>query len=82
MQEKLFISISSPDKILWEGEADSFTSENSQGVFDVLPGHANFITIIEQKPITVHRVDGSKEFAFSSAIVYVRANNITIYANI
>ena len=82
MHEKLFVSISSPEKIVWEGEADALTSENSKGSFDVLPGHANFITIIEKKPIIVRRIDGEKEFTFPTAILYVRANNVTVYTNI
>jgi len=82
MQEKLFISITSPEKIVWEGEADALSSENSQGPFDILPGHANFVTIIEKKPVIIRREDGDKEFQFATAILYVSSNTITVYTNI
>lgn len=82
MHNKLFISISSPEKIVWEGEADALSSENTKGTFDVLPGHANFITMVEKRPIVVHRVDGDKEFTFPTAILYVRSNNVTVYTDI
>ena len=82
MQESLFVSINSPEKIVWEGEAQSFSSENSRGVFDILPGHANFVTIVEKKPVIVRRADGNKEFEFATAIIYVKANNVTVYTNI
>lgn len=82
MQEKLFVSVNSPEKIVWEGEADAVSSENSRGVFDILPGHANFITIVEKKPILVHRQDGDRGFQFDTAILYVRSNNLTIYTNV
>lgn len=82
MQEKLFVSISSPEKILWEGEAESVSSENSKGAFDILSGHSNFVTIIEKKPLVVRRLDGDREFEFSTAIIYVHQNHITIYTDI
>lgn len=82
MQQKLFVSINSPEQVIWEGEADGISSENSKGVFDVLPGHANFVTIIDKKKLLVHRFDGDREFPLDRAVIYVRSNLVTIYTNI
>ena len=51
--EEFKIRISNPHEVVWEGTATALSSENSQGKFDVLSQHANFITIIKEKPITL-----------------------------
>lgn len=78
---KLLVTVSSPEKIVWEGEAQAVTSTNSQGTFDILPEHANFVTVIENKPITIHRADEEKSFTFETAVIYVRSNVVTVYVN-
>jgi len=59
---QLEVVVNSPDKLIWEGKAYSISSENSAGVFDILPEHANFVTMIENKPITIRT--GLKEEVF------------------
>ena len=76
---KLAVEINSPEKELWKGEALSVSSENLSGVFDILPFHANFITIIENKPIKIRTPEKMEEFNFSNAILYATKNKIIIY---
>jgi F0F1-type ATP synthase epsilon subunit len=79
----LKIIIKSPDKDIFSGEAESLSSQNSAGKFDVLPGHANFITVIENRPIVIRQSEKEKrEFVFPLAILSVNNNFITIYTNI
>ena len=77
--ELLTVEISSPDKQIWQGTAESVSSENSTGVFDILPFHANFITIIEDKPIKIKTLDKTEEFKFANSILYVSRNKVLIY---
>ena len=76
----LKVRILSPQKLIFQGEAISVSSTNSQGKFDILPQHANFITLIENSPITV-RVKGQKAltFKFPLAIMNVSENKVDIY---
>lgn len=78
----LKVRISSPDETMWEGEAYSLSSVNSQGPFDILPFHTNFITIVENQPIKVHTPTKWEEFTFTNAIIYNRRNEVYIYTNI
>lgn len=74
------VKVSSPNKVLFEGQVESVTSTNSNGIFDILADHANFITLIENKPITI-RAPGqpSLAFTFSIAIIYTSQNIVNIY---
>ena len=79
----LHVRIISPQQLIFEGEANTVSSKNLAGPFDILPKHANFITMIENWPIIV-RVPGQKPlvFKFALAIVLVRDNKVNIYTYI
>ena len=78
----LKVRISSPDAVIWEGDAISVSSINSQGPFDILPYHTNFITIVENQPIKIHTPVKWEEFTYTNAIIYNRKNTVLIYTNI
>ena len=50
-QNALNVKILSPTQTIFEGEALSVSSVNSTGKFDILPYHANFITLIQKNPV-------------------------------
>lgn len=76
----LHVRIVSTTQLLLDSEALSVSSKNSAGPFDVLPEHANFITMIENTPIIV-RFDKQKPhtFTFPMAIMSVNNNQVNIY---
>lgn len=53
MADSLNVKIFSPTQTIFEGEAVSISSVNSMGKFDILPFHANFITLVQKTPIIV-----------------------------
>lgn len=88
-EELLHVRIISPQQLILETEATSVSSENSQGPFDILPEHANFITVIENTPIIVRpasRGEPPKEkpvtYTFPLSIIRVTANQVNIYTYI
>lgn len=79
---KLAVVVKSTDSIIWEGEADSVSSINSQGPFDVLPYHSNFISVIEKHPIIVRVGREKKEYVFPFSVIYAHSNIVDIYTNL
>jgi len=83
MTPALAVVVTSPDEIVWQGEANSLSSVNSVGVFDILPGHANFITLIQDNPITVREASGTdKVFKYKRAVLVIENDKINIYVDI
>jgi F0F1-type ATP synthase epsilon subunit len=82
--DKITVKIASPEEILWQGEAFSVSSKNSQGNFDILPHHANFITIIENQPVVVRDDEQQKLFEkkFRRALIYNHENKVSVYAHV
>lgn len=78
----LHVRIISPQDIILDTEATSVSSKNLQGPFDILPQHANFITLIENSPIVVRLTDQRMlSFGFPLAIILVRENTVNIYTH-
>ena len=82
MADKLKVKINSPAKILWEGEAEWVSSINSQGPFDILPLHTNFVTIIENQKIRINTGKEVTEYTFPHSVIYAHSNHVFIYTNI
>lgn len=79
----LHVRIISPQELILDTEAASVSSKNLQGPFDILPQHANFITLVENSPIVV-RTSKQKPlvFKFPLAIIITRENKVDIYTYI
>ena len=79
----LHVRIISPQQLLLDADVESVSSKNLQGAFDILPQHANFITLIENTPILV-RAAGQKTqtFNFPLAIIMATENQVNIYTYI
>lgn len=78
------VKIISPKEIIFEGPAWAVSSKNSDGNFDILPKHANFITLVENEPILIRKHDSQEvqSFKFELAIIYASNNKINIYTDI
>ena len=79
---KLNIQIHSPEETIWQGEADAVSSTNSLGEFDILPEHANFITIVENKPILIHQGKEALTFNFYYSVIHSEKDRVRIFAHI
>ena len=75
----LTVSISSPEKLIFQGKADSVSSENKQGPFDILPQHANFITIVEKHPVILRSGGKKTKYDFDRVIIYTHNNYVSCY---
>lgn len=76
----LHVRILSPQQLLLDTEAYSVSSKNSQGPFDILPQHANFITMVENSKVVVRPVkEKEAAFNFPLAIIINSSNKVNIY---
>jgi len=79
-KDKLHVRIISPQQLILETDASSVSSKNSQGKFDILPLHANFITMIEGEPIIVRPINQKPlTFNFPFSIILNTGNAVNIY---
>lgn len=68
--------------IQYQGEVKAITSRNPVGIFDVLPRHINFITVVRDK-LVLHQVNGSKmELNINNGVMRVSENKVEIYLEV
>ena len=80
INQSLHVRIVSPQQVILDNYARSVSSKNSQGKFDILPQHANFITVIENQPIIISFPSKNPlTFKFPIAIIISTNNMVYIY---
>lgn len=79
--EKLTVIARAPFELYYEGEALSVTATNRIGEFDILPGHADFFSVLSPGGVIIE-VDGEpKKFDVNNGIVTVRDNEVMLFVN-
>lgn len=78
----VYLTVREKENILFEDEIMAITSFNEKGIFDILPLHENFISIIKNSVI-IHKKGGKREvLKIESGILKVFENRINIYLGI
>lgn len=77
------VKIYAPFKIYFDGQSTSVTALNRVGPFDVLPGHHNFISLLEPGGVTV-RQPNQPDFKMDVArgIIHVKADEVKIFLDV
>lgn len=67
----LKVKIISPTQTIFEGDAYAVSSTNTMGKFDILPFHANFISLVQKHPIIlrVKKKDAEDKAVLGSEIL-------------
>jgi F0F1-type ATP synthase epsilon subunit len=77
-----YAKIQTPREILFEGPVLALSSRNTDGKFDLLAQHANFISIIDNQPITIIKPDKTRQvFNFTQAIVYLVRDRTIVFGD-
>lgn len=81
-RDLLSLTVRSRDKILFQGEVKAVSSENEAGVFDVLPQHANFISIIKNNLVILEPNSQKRTFELKIGLLKVWENEAYVYLDI
>ena len=77
----LTVVVRNKEKILFSGQAAAVSSINDKGVFDVLPQHESFISLIKEKVIIHPTLRENKEIQIENGIVRVYKDKVYVYVN-
>ncbi len=74
--------VMTPERVEWQGAIIAVESENSEGLFSIMPDHTRFITLLEDVPIHFLLPDEStKDFHFTTSVLVVDDNTVTVYVH-
>lgn len=80
--DKLTVIARAPFKVYYEGDATSVSGANRVGPFDILPGHADFFSVMTPGEVIIET--GAAEpvkFDINNGIVTARDNEIMMFLN-
>ena len=80
--EKLNVIARSPFELYYEGDALAVSASNRIGAFDILPGHADFFSILTPGDVII-QTDGKDPVTIdaTSGIITVRDNQAYLFLN-
>ena len=78
---ELSVIARSPFHIYYEGKARTVSGSNKVGDFDVLPGHADFFSILTPGEITIQTGAEPITFNTTNGIITVRDNEVLLFVN-
>lgn len=78
----LILTVKNRDGVIFSGEVASITSYNDKGKFDILPEHANFISLIKTTMIIRLKNGQQQEMVIENGVMRVLADKVDIYLGI
>lgn len=75
----LDLMVRSPHQLVFQGKVKAVSSVDEKGLFDVLPEHVNFISLVKDL-LVVHAIDGKQqELKIGQGLLKVFDNKIFVY---
>lgn len=78
----LHVIARAPFHLYFDGEAAAVSASNKVGNFDILPGHADFFSLLSPGDIVIDGGGEPLSFSISNGIMTVRDNEVMIFVNI
>ncbi|MBM9548855.1 ATP synthase F1 subunit epsilon [Leptospira sp. 201903074] len=78
MSKELTLTVISPDKILYQGKAESVILPGSVGYFGILPGHATLVSQLDFGLIKLHTSGKEFRIAIDGGFCEVRNDQIRV----
>lgn len=75
---KIHVTIKDKTRTYFEGDIFAISSYNDKGLFDILPFHENFISLIKDK-IILHDKGMQKEMKINNGLLKINGNKVNIY---
>lgn len=82
LTEKLNVIARSPFELYFDGEATSVSAANRIGQFDILPGHADFFSMLVPGEVSIVGDGEPIKIDAKSGIITVRDNQAYLFLNI
>ncbi len=70
-----------PFHVYYEGLARTVSATNKVGQFDVLPGHADFFSVMNPGEVVIETSDKPVSFMISNGIITVRNDEVMLFVN-
>ena len=82
MASAMRLKVVTPEEVVFEGGARSLVAPAWDGWVGILPGHAPFLTLMGEGPLSVEPESGDRrEFQVGGGVMKVESNEVTVLAD-
>lgn len=79
---QLQVKVSSPFKVYFDEPALSISGVNRTGPFDILPGHHNFITLLDACELSIRTASEERRIKINGGMMHVKADAVSVFLDI
>jgi F0F1-type ATP synthase epsilon subunit len=80
--DKIHVMVRNRRQLLFDEDVKAITSKNDTGIFDILPEHSNFISVLKES-ITLHKMDGTEQvIPLQNGVIKVKDSGIKCYIDL
>lgn len=79
---QLHVIARAPFQVYYDGPADSLSATNRIGDFSILPGHADFFSMLSAGTVSITAGDTATEFAIERGLLTVRDNAVYLFVGV
>jgi F0F1-type ATP synthase epsilon subunit len=78
---ELHVMARAPFHKYYEGAAKSVSAANGVGRFDILPGHADFFSVMTPGEVVIETGTETVNFAINNGVISVKDSDVKIFVN-
>lgn len=78
---KLKVIARAPFNVYYEGDAKVVSAENEVGKFDILPGHADFFSVLTPGEVIIDADADAITFKITNGMIAVRDDEVMLFVN-
>lgn len=78
---RLTVIARAPFQVYYQGPAKVVTAKNRIGTFDILPGHADFFSVMTPSEVSIETDTDTITFTSNGGIVGVRDDEVMLFVN-
>lgn len=79
--QTLSVIARAPFEVYYEGEATSISAINRVGEFDILPGHADFFSVLSPGEVMIETAGEPIQFMINNGIITARDDEVMLFVN-
>lgn len=80
--QSLHVKVASPFRIYFDEPALSISGVNKTGPFDVLPGHHNFITLLDACVLNIRTTNDERKIRINGGVMHVKADMANVFLDV
>lgn len=81
-KDTIHIKVYSPFKVYFDDDAKNISAENDTGPFDVLPGHHNFLTLLNPCELIIRNDKGEQRIRIVRGIMHVKKDRVVVFLDV